>query len=122
MKKKLHEKLINRAVQFIRDALNDANQGFFDLALVHLEQALQLLLKAKIFEKFGEFPATHSIKVLLKTLDEEDLLNKNREIINILETSYIAGRYYDIEFEREDFEKTLGFVKSVFEKYGVRID
>jgi len=122
MKRKLYEKLISRAIQFLRDALNDANNGFFDLALVHLEQALQLLLKAKIFEKFGEFPTTHSIKVLLKNLGEEDLLNKNREIINILETSYIAGRYYDIEFEREDFEKALEFVRFVFEKYGIRID
>jgi len=122
MKRKLYEKLISRAIQFLRDALNDANRGFFDLALVHLEQALQLLLKAKIFERLGEFPTTHSIKVLLKNLGEEDLLNKNREIINILETSYIAGRYYDIEFEREDFEKALEFVRFVFEKYGIRID
>lgn len=105
MKGKLYEKFVNRAIQLLRDSLNDASNNFFDLALVHLEQSLQLLLKAKIFEKFGEFPTTHSVKVLLKTLGEEDLLNKNREIINILETSYIAGRYYDIEFEKEDFEK-----------------
>ncbi len=100
----------------------DAQCQKFDIALVHLEQALQLLLKAKIYERFGEFPTTHSIKILLRTLKENTLLEENREIINMLEAAYLAGRYYDVEYEKRDFEIVLEFVKKVFEKYGIKVD
>ena len=122
MKKKLFEKLIDRSKHFLKIAIFDAKNEKYDIALVHLEQALQLLLKAKIYEKTSEFPITHSIKILLKELNEKEIIEKNREIINVLETAYIAGRYYDIEYEKKDFEIAFEFVKSIFKKYGIEID
>ncbi len=122
MKKSFHEKLLERAKQFLKDALYDAECRRYDIAIVHLEQALQLLLKAKIYERFGEFPITHNLKILLRTLGEAELVDKRREVINLLESAYLAGRYYDIGYEKEDFEIVFKFVKEVFEKYGIKIN
>ena len=122
MKKTFYEKLIERATQFFRDAIYDAKCENFDIALVHLEQALQLLLKAKIYEKMGEFPVTHSLKILFRMLGEEKLVDEKREVINLLETAYLAGRYYNMDYEKEDFDIAFKFVKEVLKKYGIETD
>jgi HEPN domain-containing protein len=46
--------LKRRAQRFLYDAKNDYKEGFYDLSAFHVEQALQLYIKAVIFELFGK--------------------------------------------------------------------
>ncbi|BFI73328.1 DNA-binding protein [Nanoarchaeota archaeon] len=119
MKKYLYEILMKRSRRLYNDSLRAYNDKFYDLALVYLEQSLQLFLKAKILENIGEFPKTHDIKKLLEILNysfsEEDLL-----VIDLLNDVYISGRYLEKEYSKEEYEKALNFVNKIFEKYGFR--
>ena len=120
-RRKLYEMLLKRAKRLYEDALRSYNDGFYDLALVYLEQALQLFLKAKALEKYGKFPKTHNLRLLLEILDlklsKEDIL-----VLDLLEDAYIAGRYLEKEYSKEECEKALEFVKKIFDKYGFRVD
>ena len=62
MRKYLYELLMKRSKRLYDDSLRAYNDGFYDLALVYLEQSLKLFLKVKILENIGEFPKTHDIK------------------------------------------------------------
>jgi len=119
MRKKLYNLLMKRAKKLYKDSLRNYKEKFYDLALVYLEQSLQLFLKAIILKKFGDFPKTHKIKELLKLINfepkEEEIM-----IINLLENVYIGGRYLEIEYSKEEYEIAMKFVKKIFEKYGHR--
>ena len=108
------EILLRRSEGFADDALHDWEKNRFDLALVHVEQALQLLIKAKLLDLKGYFEKTHSLRKLLEELAEiwkgneiRNFIEEYREILKIVELSYIAGRYLAEEFEREDAEKAF---------------
>ncbi len=117
MRKELYNILMRRAKRLYEDSLRCYKDGFFDLALVYLEQALQLFLKAKALEKYGKFPKTHNLRFLLEILDykpsKEEIL-----ILDLLDDAYISGRYLEKEYSKEEFEKALEFVKKIFERYG----
>jgi len=117
MRKKLFSLLIRRAKKLYKDSLRNYKERFYDLALVYLEQALQLFLKAILLERFGNFPKTHKIKELLNLLgfklSEEEIL-----IVNLLEDVYIGGRYLEKEYSKEEYEIALKFVKKIFKEYG----
>jgi len=49
------EILLKRAEVFKRDAENDFKNKDFDICMFHLEQAAQLLIKAKLLEIKGSF-------------------------------------------------------------------
>ncbi len=105
---------LERADGFIDDAINDLKKGRYDLAMVHVELAIQLLIKAKLLDLKGFFEKTHHLRKLLKELAEiykpEEIYNfleKYRETLKIIEFSYIAGRYLMEEFEKEDVENAL---------------
>jgi len=119
MRKKLFNLLIRRAKKLYKDSLRNYKERFYDLALVYLEQALRLFLKAILLKKFGDFPKTHKIRELLNLLgfelSEEDVL-----IVNLLEDVYIGGRYLEKEYSKEEYEIALKFVKKIFKKYGFR--
>ena len=91
MKKEI-EILLKRAEGFADDALNDLEKSRFDLALVHIEQAMQLIIKAKLLDLKGYFEKTHSLRKLLEELAEifkkEEIatfIEKYREILKIIE-------------------------------------
>jgi len=119
MKKEI-ELLLKRAEGFADDALNDLEKARFDLALVHIEQAMQLIIKAKLLDLKGHFEKTHSLRKLLEELAEifkkEEIttfIEKYREILKIIEFSYIAGRYLMEEFEKADVKKAFEVYKEL---------
>ena len=106
--------LLRRAEGFIDDAVNDLEKGRYDLAMVHIEQAMQLVIKAKLLEAKGVYEKTHNLKKLLEELSEvykgeeiKKFLAENMEIVRLIGYAYIAGRYLVEEFEREEVEKAL---------------
>lgn len=59
---------IERSKKFERDAKFDFKNKDYDLAMFHLEKAVQLLIKAKLLELKGYFDKTHNIRKLLMNL------------------------------------------------------
>ncbi|ADB86747.1 hypothetical protein LD85_1062 [Saccharolobus islandicus L.D.8.5] len=43
----------DRAVRFLREAISDLDKGWYDFAVFHAEQSLQLALKAILLENKG---------------------------------------------------------------------
>ena len=46
------EILLKRAEGFVKDALEDLKRDDYDLAMFHIEQACQLIVKAKLVKRF----------------------------------------------------------------------
>jgi len=115
----MEEKLFERAKKFLKEAEDDIKKGFFDLAAFHLEQSLQLLLKAILAKKVGYFSKTHSLEILKEEIKKVEpkifrLLEKNKIILANLERAYIGARYLPFEYSKEEVEEMLKFVKKVF--------
>ena len=116
------ETLLKRAEGFIMDALEDLKRGDYDLAMFHIEQACQLIIKAKLLDLTGYFEKTHSLRRLLKDLstifrrDEiESFIDKNWNILRNLEFAYIAARYLPEEFRKRDVEEALRLYRQLRE-------
>ena len=108
----MEEKLFERAKKFLREAEDDIKKEFFDLAAFHLEQSLQLFLKAILLKKVGFFSKTHSIEILKEEIEKVEpkifeLLQKNKEIVANLERAYIGARYLPFDYSKEEVEKML---------------
>ena len=56
------EILLRRAEGFIKDALVDLNRENCDLAMFHIEQASQPVIKSKLLDLTGYFEKTHSLR------------------------------------------------------------
>ena len=100
------------------DAELDLKSGECDIALFHVEQAVQLFLKAKIISFGVEFPKVHEISKLLKILKELGIkeveeLAKNRKIIELLEFAYVSSRYLPVSFSEEDVKDAIEFAKKL---------
>ena len=114
------EILLRRAESFIKDALVDLNREDYDLAMFHIEQASQPVIKAKLLDLTGYFEKTHSLRRLLKDLssvtkneDIENFIEENWSILRNLEFAYIASRYLPEEFRREEAEEGLEFYRKL---------
>jgi len=119
MEKELVKKLRERGRHFLKVALFDAKEKNFDVALFHLEQSLQLLLKSKLLEKIGEFPKTHRLTELIRLLGKllpslKKVAEKNWSYVDILEDAYIGARYLGFEYTKKEFDACLRFVKKVW--------
>ncbi len=62
-----------------------------------MEQFFQLTLKYLLAKKYGEFPKTHSLKILFELTKDDGL--------------YIAARYFDVEYTRNVAERCLNLAK-----------
>jgi len=121
MKKEV-EILLKRAEGFLKDALEDLKRGDYDLAMFHIEQACQLMLKAKILEIAGYYERTHSLRKLLSDLSTvfkkteiEEFISKNWTSLRNLEFAYITSRYLPEEFKKEEVEAALELYKKLRE-------
>ena len=56
------EILLRRAEGFIKDALVDLNRENCDLAMLHIDQASQPVIKAKLLDLTGYFEKTRSLR------------------------------------------------------------
>jgi len=120
MMRKEADLLRKRALNFLKNAKDLFKKGIFDIAAFNLEQFCQLYLKYKLFMEIGEFPKTHSIRDLLLELGKASskkgevrkFLTANISTIKNLENAYITSRYIPIEFEKEEVNEMLKFVKN----------
>ena len=112
------EFLKERTLQFLEMSKAAAVRGFYELALFHAEQALQLYTKYLIY-KFGDFPKTHFLRDLLDKVLElygavcnlDDFLRRPSavlayllnqaevagEVLQVPEHAYITSRYLPLE-------------------------
>ncbi len=116
------EVLLRRAEGFILDALEDLKRGDYDLAMFHVEQACQLVVKAKLLDLTGYFEKTHSLRKLLKDLsfvmesgDIQDLVEEHWSTLRNLEFAYIASRYLPEEFREGEVKEALTLYKKLRE-------
>ena len=117
-------------MQFFNDATIDINQGFYDLAIFHADQALQLYLKAVLLELFAFEARFHGLRSLLSYLSKflrengyqenareiDELTSKFREYLITLESSYIDSRYGDIEYDKSLAEEILSLTDKIIKK------
>ncbi|MEM5828004.1 MAG: HEPN domain-containing protein [Candidatus Aenigmatarchaeota archaeon] len=118
----MEEKLLERAKRFLKEAEDDIKKEFYDLAIFHLEQALQLLIKHILAKEVGYFSKTHSLRVLAEEVkkvkpDLAKFLKKNENLLLELERAYIGSRYLPFDYSREEAVELMNFVKKVFEKW-----
>lgn len=111
---------LKRSVKFEKNAVWNLEQGDYDLAVFHVEQAMQLLVKAKLLELAGDFPKTHSIIALLELLykitrDEKikKFIKENRVKLARLIDAYVSSRYFVREFYREEAIEALNLFKEL---------
>lgn len=113
----MFEFLKKRGLRFFEEAAGDFEKEYYDFCLFHTEQMLQLLIKYLIAIKTDDFPRTHSISRLFKTVADlygenaMDFYKDNVSIITALEEAYIGARYLDIEFDKEIAEEALRFAE-----------
>ncbi len=115
------EILKERADEFVKLAEYAYKRKRYDLAMFNLEQAIQLYLKYKIWQKLGDFRKTHSIKNLLKDFGKvykksrkiKKLINDNLKLIRDLEIASIESRYLPAQFLKEDVDKAFEFIEEL---------
>jgi len=122
-------------MKFLKERMNDYMKSFdmhfkndmLNLAMFDLEQYVQLYLKQKLYDLVGEFPKTHSIRKLLREIGKiknrekevEDFIARNSIYISDLELAYIASRYMDKEYSKEEvleIKKFLHKLKNFIEE------
>lgn len=90
---------MENARSFWRAAGVMLEMGEFNLALFHLEQALQLCLKYRIYEKYGDFPKTYGLKRLLAEAGAPAEIDA--VIVDLLEDAYIGSRCAPVRYSEE---------------------
>ena len=106
--------MLKRAESFFRDAKYDLENNDYDLAMFHIEQAVQQLIKAKLLDLKGSYERTLSLRKLLNDLSSliksdriRDFIKENRKVLRDLERAYISSRYYYEEFFRDEVENAM---------------
>ena len=102
---------IERAEKFRKNAEFNFKNGDYDIAMFHIEQAMQLLIKGKLLDMKGYFERTHSLRRLLTELKDKkeikEFLRDYRTALRNLERAYITSRYYFEEFFKEEVEQAF---------------
>ncbi|WP_188595929.1 HEPN domain-containing protein [Thermocladium modestius] len=116
MSGELYREMVDRARHFLKISDIDAGEDRFDISLFHLEQSMQLSLKAYLLREKGDFPRTHGLHDLIE-LSGNDCVKKLAEekwyIIDILEDAYIGSRYLVRRYGRREYIEALRFVEEV---------
>ena len=102
---------LERTEKFKKNAEFNFENGDYDLAMFHIEQACRLMIKAKLLDMKGYFERTHSLRKLLSEVIDvegvEEFLNKYKVVLRNLERAYITSRYYFEEFFKEEVEEAF---------------
>lgn len=116
MEKYFFEKLKERSLYFLEIFKKDLKNKKFDVGMFHVEQALQLALKAFLLKNFGDFPKIHDLKILFEKIDNEKVKKLAEEkwyIIEILNDAYIASRYLPREYGEKELKEAIEFVEEI---------
>ncbi|MCD6521241.1 HEPN domain-containing protein [Candidatus Calescamantes bacterium] len=129
MKSNGGEFLKKRAKEFWERSKEDFEKSRFNLAVLDIEQSIQLWFKYLIFLKAGDFPKTHYFDVLIKQLSEiyncSEILQfyqKHALEFRVLEDAYISTRYLPKEFSKEEVRKIMEFAEEVFKFFKKKIN
>ena len=116
----MHKEEIELFLKRARNFLDGANERFqkkdWDLTCFMAEQSVQLFTKAKILEKGGEVPKTHSIRKLFSLLYEltkKRVFKYDRKALIFLESAYLNSRYFSFIYEKEDAKEALKIAEEV---------
>ena len=116
---------LKRSLKFEANAKWNIEQGDYDLVVFHVEQAIQLLLKARLLELAGEYPKTHNlvtlIEIIYRITGEEkyrDFLRKNRVRLAKIMDAYIASRYLARDFYEEEAVEALALLRELRDLLG----
>jgi len=95
-------------------------RGYYDWAIVMLEQALQLLVKYYLAKTVGYFSKTHNLRKLLEeagSLDERfsEFYKKHMDAIEVISDAYISGRYLPRRYTKEEIEGKLDLYRELLE-------
>ena len=124
--------LKRRGLLFFEYAKEALSKEHYDMCMFYAAQALQLMLKALALRMLGYVPRTHSIReiiaLIVKTLRElskrelaqllEDFSRSYRDALRILEEAYIASRYLEKSYERDDAERAVKVVEEAINILG----
>jgi len=100
-------------------------EGHYDMAMFHVEQALQLRLKSLALRILGYIPRIHSVRELLgivaKSLDAvgrgdlaaelKEFAERNRGALRLLEEAYTSTRYSPKTYDEAEASNALGAVE-----------
>jgi len=121
--------LWKRAERFLARAMRDYEERDYDGACFNSEQAVQLAIKATLYRIFGERLRIHSSKTLLSYLRNllyqgnredlarivDDLVSMYRRELELLEESYIEGRYGEFEYLEKQGRVCIDTAKKMLE-------
>ncbi len=120
------DKLKRRALSFLKSAKVRMEWGDYDLVCFDAEQAVQLYLKALLYKLFGLRTRTHGtlehLGMLRRELGEEgrwvsDLVRRLRDGIDLLDESYVEGRYgEESEYTEEMAELCLKTAEEIIRR------
>ena len=122
-RKEEEKRLLKRSGDFLETAKYQVSEGFYDLAIFSLEQALELFLKGKVLAEGVDYPRTHSVRTLLEILSQlvpdrkktaaKGILETYLMELSVLEDAYISSRYVMREFTKREAEKLMLAVKEI---------
>ncbi len=118
MERELYEILRDRAKYFLKISEEDAKNLRYDIALFHIEQALQLALKAYLLKTKGDFPKVHDLFTLIELTDNKEvkkIADEKWYVVNILIDAYLASRYFLRKYSEREFRESYDFARRVFE-------
>ncbi|RLJ02167.1 MAG: DNA-binding protein [Candidatus Aenigmatarchaeota archaeon] len=112
---------LEKAKKFEENAKYNFENKNFDLAMFNLEQAIQLLIKAKLLDIRGYYEKTHSLRKLLLELMEvwkkEELtkfIEENKKQLRDLERAYITSRYFSEEFFEDEVKRCFDLLERLW--------
>jgi HEPN domain-containing protein len=118
--------LKNNSIDFFKEGERNLNERKYNLAMFHLEQALQLGLKYKLYELTGTYDKTHDIIILLNKVIELTKNNKLKEIVDneyitleLIKQAYISSRYLPFTYDKKSTEKAYQVVKNILNVLGI---
>ena len=118
--------LKSNSVDFFKEGERNLNEGKYNLAMFHLEQASKLGLKYKLYELTGTYDKTHDIIILLNKVIELTKDNKLKEIMDIeymtlelIKQAYISSRYLPFTYDKKSAEKAYQVVKNILNVLGI---
>lgn len=103
-----------KAIKFLELAEEMMRRREYEFAMFFIEQFFQLSLKYLLYRKYGDFPKTHSLKVLFELIKEDrftEFYKENLDLIREIELSYVASRYFDVEYSETSVKRSLDLAK-----------
>ncbi|MEM0227431.1 MAG: HEPN domain-containing protein [Ignisphaera sp.] len=117
MSSRLYREMVEKAKHFYRISEYDVSLGRYDIALFHLEQAVQLAIKSYLLYTLGDFPKIHSLRELIEIADNQCLNRLSEDkwyIVDILEDAYIGSRYFIRRYGEKEYSEARKFTEEMF--------